>query len=322
MNDRIGYFWPPRTTRYMGKEGIKGAIRNLLESNPITRDLILKPIRTKGLHKYYLSQLPLADLDSETKALWLERIRKVKLSSDNIKIESVPNAGTLKEGKLVMHNGLVIDPLSYYGAPVMRMLMENRAIHEPQEEYVFQEVLKQMPDGATMLELGCYWAFYSMWFGSKIKNAKNFLIDNHDGISRAKANFSMNKLEGTFMTGYIGKDNPSSPIPVTNVDRICQEKGIQFLDILHSDIQGFELEMLETASEMISKRAIGYIFISTHSQELHYGCIDFLKAKGYLILCHADIEDSFSEDGLIVARDPSYQGPDSFTISSRKKEDL
>jgi hypothetical protein len=266
----------------MGQDGIKGMVRNLLESNLITRELILNPIRNKGLHRYYMSQLPLADLDSETKALWMERIRKVKLSN----------------GKLVMHNDLVIDPLSYYGAPVMRMLMENRSIHEPQEEYVFQEVLKQMPEGATMLELGCYWAFYSMWFGSKIKNSKNYLIDNNDGISRAKANFSMNKLSGTFMTGYIGKDNPSSSIPVTNVDRICEEQGIKFLDMLHSDI-----------------------FISTHSQELHYGCIEFLKANGYQILCHADIEDSFSEDGLIVAKDPTYQGPDVYNISSRKLED-
>jgi hypothetical protein len=305
----------------MGQDGIKGMVRNLLESNAITRGLILNPIRNRGLHRYYMNQLPLADLDSETKALWMERIRKVKLSSDNVKISSTQNAGKLKNGKLVMHNDLIIDPLSYYGAPVMRMLMENRSIHEPQEEYVFQEVLKEMPEGATMLELGCYWAFYSMWFSSKIKNSKNFLIDNNDGISRAKANFAMNKLAGTFMTGYIGKDNPTSPILVTNVDRICEEQGIKFLDMLHSDIQGFELEMLETASEMIRKRAIGYIFISTHSQDLHYGCIEFLKANGYQILCHADIEDSFSEDGLIVAKDPTYQGPDVYNISSRKLED-
>lgn len=307
--------------QYMGTGGIKEMFRNLLESNSLTRDLIIKPIRTNTLHKYYLSQLPLTDLDSETKALWLERIRKVKLSSDNQKIHSGNDAGKLKDGKLTMHNGLVIDPLSYYGAPVMRMLMENRAIHEPQEEFVFQEVLKYVPEEAVMLELGCYWGFYSMWFASKIRNSKNFLIDNQDGISRARANFAMNKLNGTFMTGYIGKENSNSSVPVTNVDRICKEQGIEFLDILHSDIQGFELEMLETTSEMISNRAIGFIFISTHSQELHYSCIDFLKGKGYLILCHADLEDSFSEDGLIVAKDPDYNGPEFFEISSRKLED-
>jgi hypothetical protein len=305
----------------MGKAAIKDIARKLLESNPITKNLILRPFQIKSLHRYYVGQLSLSNLDDETKALWLERIRKVKLSSDNLKIHSVTDAGKLKDGKLTMHNGLVIDPLSYYGAPVMRMLMENRAIHEPQEEFVFQEVLKHMSEKAVMLELGCYWGFYSMWFGSKIRNGKNFLIDNQDGISRAKANFALNKLNGTFMTGYIGKDNSNSSVPITNVDRICKDQGIKFLDILHSDIQGFELEMLETTSEMISNRAIGFIFISTHSQELHYSCIDFLVDKGYLIICHADLEDSFSEDGLIVAKDPAYSGPSSLSISSRKVED-
>jgi hypothetical protein len=268
-----------------------------------------------------MSQLPLDDLDDLDRAMWIERIRKVKVSSDNAKIKPVAGAGMLLEGKLMMHNGLVIDPMSYYGAPVMRMLMENNAIHEPQEEYVFQEVLTYMPQGAVMIELGCYWGFYSMWFASKVKEGRNFLIDNQDGISRAKRNFEMNELTATFMTGYIGKDNPSSSIPVTNVDRICQEQGISFIDILHSDIQGYELEMLQTMPNLISKRAIGFIFISTHSQELHYDCIDYLKANGYEILCHADIEESFSEDGLIVAKDPSYKGPSSFIISSRKTED-
>jgi hypothetical protein len=300
---------------------MKGLIRNLLNSNPLTRQLILKPLQTRNLHRYYISQLSLPDLDEESRAIWMERIRKVKVSSDNAKIKHVADAGALRCGKLVMHNGLVIDPLSYYGAPVMRMLMENNAIHEPQEEYVFQEVLNFMPQGAIMLELGCYWGFYSMWFASKVKNGRNFLIDNYDGISRAKENFEMNKLDATFMAGYIGKDKIDSPIPVTNVDRICSEQNIPFIDLLHSDIQGYELEMLQTMSNMISKRAIGFIFISTHSQELHYGCIDYLKENGYQILCHADIEESFSEDGLIVAKELSYKGPNSFSISSRKIED-
>jgi hypothetical protein len=172
-----------------------------------------------------------------------------------------------------------------------------------------------MKPGATMLELGCYWGFYSMWFASKIPNAKNYLIDNNDGITRAKSNFKLNKLQANFMEGYIGKDNPESEITITNVDRICKDNGISFLDILHADIQGFELEMLATMPEMVAKRAIGYIFISTHSNELHYGCIEWLEAHGYKILCHSDIDKTFSEDGLIVAKDPTYNGPEIFNIS-------
>jgi len=299
---------------------IKDSLLKLLKSIPLVESCLIQPWRTYRLHSYYKSLLPLNELDKETREMWLGRIVKVKKSSDNARIHKVAGAGELIKGKLRMHNGLVIDPLSYYGAPVMRMLMENKAVHEPQEEYVFQEVLKYMPENATMLEVGCYWGFYSMWFASKIKGARNFLTDNSDGIARAKANFAMNKLQARFMTGYIGRDQPNSPVPLTNVDRICKENKIAFLDIMHADIQGYELEMLETMPEMFEKGAIGFFFISTHSQELHYSCIDYLKNKGFLILCHADLNDSFSEDGLIVARNPNYPGPNSFSISLLSKE--
>ncbi len=299
----------------MATKGLKESLVSFLEGNTLTRNMILKPIRDYRLDKHYRQLAKLEDLKGEELSNWSRRIEKVKLSSDNQKINKIEGSGELKNGRLTMHNGLQIDPLSYYGAPMLKIFMENEGVHEPQEEYVFQEVLKTIKPGAVMLELGCYWGFYSMWFAQKIENSKNFLIDNSDGIARAKANFKLNNLNATFMVGYIGKDNPQSDIPVTNVDRIAKEQNIEFIDILHSDIQGFELEMLETLPELLSKRAIGYIFISTHSNELHYGCIAWLEKNGYKILCHSDIDHTFSEDGLIVARDPSYPGIDSIEIS-------
>ncbi|MEX1188545.1 MAG: FkbM family methyltransferase [Bacteroidia bacterium] len=300
--------------------GLKEKLVSFLEGNTLTRNNLVKPIRDYRLDKHYRYLAKLGEISGEELANWEHRIEKVKISSDNARINKLPNAGELKGGKLIMHNGLKIDPLSYYGAPMLKMFMENKAVHEPQEEYVFQEVLKTIKPGAVMLELGCYWGFYSMWFANVIQDNKNFLIDNSDGIARAKANFALNNLKASFMEGYIGKDNPNSDIPVTNVDRICKEKNIEFIDVLHSDIQGFELEMLQTMPQMVKNRAIGYIFISTHSKELHYGCIDWLRENGYEILCHADLENSFSEDGLIVAKDPAYAGIDSIKISQLQEE--
>jgi hypothetical protein len=299
----------------MPGKGLRESLVGFLEGNTLTNSLILKPFREYRIQKSYKSLLELKELSADKLSHWRERIYKVKLSTDNARISKVSGAGTLQKGYLRMHNGLIIHPLSYYGAPMLRLLMENESVHEPQEEYVFQEVLKLMKPGATMLELGCYWGFYSMWFASKIPNAQNYLIDNNDGIIRAKGNFNLNNLNANFMEGYIGKDNPASDITITNVDRICKEKGIEFLDILHSDIEGFELEMLSTMPEMVAKRAIGYIFISTHSNELHYACLDWMEKNGYTVLCHSDLDKTFSQDGLIVAKDPSYPGPDNFDIS-------
>lgn len=295
------------------------SLRHFFERSTILNSLVLKPYRTYRMHSYYRSLLPLNQLNPSEKAMWIERIRKVKISEDNDKIQKVDNAGKLIANKLVMHNGLVIDPLSYYGAPVMRMLMENKAVHEPQEEYVFQEILKTLPENAVMLELGCYWGFYSMWFNSKIKGAKNVLVDNHDGIQRAKGNFAMNKLNGEFMEAYIGKENPHSPVRISNVDEIADFFKLDFIHILHCDIQGFELEMLETMPHQLQKNGIGYVFISTHSNDLHYSCIEFLQNNGFSILCHADLDKSFSEDGLIVAKADSFKGIEEVQISMRNE---
>lgn len=295
------------------------SVRHFFERSAVLNSLILKPYRTIRMQQYYRSLLPLNHLNADEKAMWLERIRKVKLSSDNQKIGKHANAGKLVGTKLVMHNGLEIDPLSYYGAPVMRMLMENQSVHEPQEEYVFQEILKTMPADAVMLELGCYWGFYSMWFNSKVKGAKNILVDNHDGIQRAKANFSMNKLNAEFMEAYIGKANPESSVRITNVDEIAGIFNLNFIHILHCDIQGFEMEMLETMPNQLTKKGIGYVFISTHSNDLHYACLKFLDNNGFSILCHADLDNSFSEDGLIVAKANHFKGIEKVHISMRNE---
>jgi len=295
---------------------LKQHLKNSVSALGIENSFLIKRIRNYRLHNHYMKLAQLDDLDEETRKMWDERTRKVKLSSDNANIVKVADAGRLIDGKLVMHNGLVIDPMSYYGAPVLRMLMQNKAVHEPQEEYVFQEVLKTIKPGSTMLELGCYWAFYSMWFAKKIPGAKNYVLDGTDGIQRAKQNFRMNNLQCNYIDGLIGKEDLSSEINFTNVDRICKEHNIRFLDILHSDIQGYELEMLHTMPELVARRGIGYIFISTHSEELHRDCIKWLGDNGYIVLCNANLKETFSEDGLIVARDPSYPGLDKIIISS------
>jgi hypothetical protein len=39
--------------------------------------------------------------------------------------------------------------------------------NEPREEAVFHEILKHLAPDATMLELGGFWSYYSLWFKSE-----------------------------------------------------------------------------------------------------------------------------------------------------------
>jgi hypothetical protein len=62
--------------------------------------------------------------------------------------------------------------------------------------------------------------------------------------------------------------------------------------------------MLAGAKEYFLAKAIDYVFISTHSQELHSTCLDFLKDVEYNIVASVDLNETFSCDGLIVAQNP------------------
>ena len=78
---------------------------------------------------------------------------------------------------------------------------------------------------------------------------------------------------------------------------------IKFIDILHSDIQGYELEMLKNAENCLAENFVNYIFISTHSEDLHIKCIDYLKKFNYEIDVSSGFDqETTSGDGILIAR--------------------
>ncbi len=252
--------------------------------------------------------------------VWEQRIQIVKASPDNERIHTVKGAGSISPKYQLMHNGLKIHLGSYYNMGNAILLKENKGIHEPQEEYVFQEVLKKLPAGASMMELGSYWAFYSMWFQQAIEQASCYMVepDPHK-MNFGKLNFTLNKMKGTFIDGFISSEAVlNQNIPTLTVDHIMDIQGIDFLDVLHSDIQGYEYNMLQGAENSLRAQKFGYIFISTHSNELHTGCMELLKQFNYTILCEANLDESYSWDGLIVAKNKKYQGLEEITISKRQ----
>ena len=250
---------------------------------------------------------------------WTYRINDAKSCPDNKFIPRSKNAGALNGEFQFMHNGIKIQINGYYGRGYTRMLVKNKGVHEPQEERVFQEVLKKLPPKSVMIELGSYWAFYSMWFLSKITDGKTYLYEpEHSNLQIGKTNYAENKLEGDFNHAFIGGVlNLEGTPPTLTIDYIVKDKQIDFIDILHCDIQGFELDMLNGAIETIKKDMIRYFFISTHSNELHESCLSFLIKYNYIIISEADITNSYSFDGLIAARSPNYEGIDVLEIANK-----
>jgi hypothetical protein len=289
------------------------------------RDKIRTNLFLKKFFAYYIVPSGLFDrwfLAIKPNIAWIERIELVLSSSDNEKIPRVENAGTIKFGKQFMHNGLTIMLGSYYGPEVSHMLKLNKGVHEPQEEYAFQIVLEDLRTRKkkeyTMIELGSFWAFYSMWFQKELPNSKNIMVEPEKfNIGCGIHNFKQNNMTGTFVNAFVSnKKFSESSNNFVSVDSIIQDYALSYVDIVHSDIQGYEVEMLEGALNGMANQRIGYFFISTHSDTLHYQCKEILEQNGYDVLASA--EQTYSFDGLLVARSKHIEGPDKIAISIRK----
>jgi FkbM family methyltransferase len=223
--------------------------------------------------------------------------RFIDIMSDpmNKLIPRVENAGTIENGNIIMWNGVKIVDKCYYD-DFSKILELNKGCHEPAEEYLFNEVLKYIPYGATMIELGSYWAFYTISFAKSVKNSINYCIEPElNGLEVGKKNCEINNVSAHFTQAFVGKKQ-------LNITQYVKDNNINYIDILHSDIQGYEHEMLDDIIPLLKQKSINYIFISTHSDELHYNCLKILKEHKYRIIASADFEtETFCYDGIILA---------------------
>lgn len=216
----------------------------------------------------------------------------------NLRLDRVDNAGTLVENEtmspyIIMHNGVKVYAWPY-GYDFGQIFIKNKGVHEPQEEVVFKEVLKTIPKNGVMIEVGAWWSFYSLWFNKEVVNASNYMIEPiPDFLEEGKRNFSLNNAIGDFTLSFI------ETLPL---DEFIKTKDLQYIDILHADIQGSELIMLDGMTTILKNRLVNYIFISTHSQNLHIECKNRLISAGMTIIADADYDnDTYCCDGVLVA---------------------
>ncbi len=268
------------------------------------------------------------------------RVAEATLCADADYIPKVPGAGAVSidaAGNRVqlMHNGLVVLANGYYGDFMTQIIEKMKGHHEAQEEKVFYEVLKAIPAGSTMIELGSYWAYYSMWFQKTVNGGRNFMIEPaKSSIECGMKNFRLNGLGGDFTQAFVGRESDTGwqqaelRPKMEDVRKVCiqdfaRAKGIERVAILHSDIQGFEYDMLLGCGDLLEQKKIGFFFISTHSLKVHFQCRAHLLREGYALIAEHTPKESYSEDGLIVvAAPPSAISPVQISkrpVSARQK---
>jgi FkbM family methyltransferase len=238
-------------------------------------------------------------------------------------IPKVPDAGRVIsiEGRAVqiMHNGVNVVAGGYYGEWMTGIIQRLRGHHEPQEEVVFHEILKYLPSRATMVELGGFWSYFSLWFKSQYSDERRAYVvepdPNHLDVGRENA--TLNNQQITFIQAAVGAEPISGitfttesagkiRIPQLSVASLMREHRIGKVDILHCDIQGAETAVIRSCEALFRSGAIRFGIFSTHSHHIsgdpltHQRCLAMLEDFGGLILAEHDVHESFSGDGLIA----------------------
>lgn len=233
----------------------------------------------------------------------LDRFREIVVDPLNLLIDRVPEAGYVKDGLVYLHNGFRVKlsgENSYYD-DFSEILVINRGVHEPLEEFAFQEMLKQSSGSGSMLEVGAYWGHYSMWFKGKNPRGQVVLAEPYEShLNVGKSNFSLNDLEGHFVQSFVGKPGPNT----MSIAQILDSHKVEELEVLHVDIQGAEVQLLQDSERELKSGRVRRVFISTHSESIHSQIKTIITECGLIVEVESDYEHTTSEDGLIVARSP------------------
>ncbi len=234
----------------------------------------------------------------------------------------VREAGQTRGKVQVMHNGIRIEKGCYYNRGCIPLFRRTHGVHEPQEEIAFATVLPQLPPDATMLELGSYWAFYSIWFARDVPGGRCHLVEPVPAnLDLGARNFRLNGLTPASVTRGFVAEKPSRTaegVDIITVDQLAAKLPLHHIHLLHADIQASERAMLDGARQMIAHGQIDYFFVSTHGDALHASCRNFLTEHHYDLLMDLPQSQCFSVDGILVARRRGLTGPTKISVSARE----
>ena len=242
-------------------------------------------------------------------------------------IKKVKNAGALIDHDgtpvQVMHNGVLVREGCYYGDWMTAIISELRGHHEPQEEVVFDQIVKRLvkdTPAPAMIELGSFWAYYSLWLQHDATRARCLLVEpDAYNLKVGVDNFALNEMEPiAAVHAAIGSEHGSSirmsndsdgavrKAAVVSIDGLIADHGLEQVDLLLCDVQGAELAAIEGARDAIANGRLRFAVISTHHHLIsgdpltHQKCLEQLERLGAQIISEHTVLESCSGDGLIA----------------------
>ena len=195
-----------------------------------------------------------------------------------------------------MHNGLRVIAGGYHGGWMSEIIARLQGHHEPQEEVMFHEILRHVGPSATMLELGGFWSYYSLWF-LKGFGARRAIVLRAGSVSycgwadqccaqqrHEHRIYSRQRRGGERRPAPVSdRDFRVVQIPEFSVSDILASRKIEALDILHCDTQGAETAVIASCEPLLKSRKIMFGVFSTHAHQIsgdpltHQRCLAMLE---------------------------------------------
>jgi FkbM family methyltransferase len=262
-------------------------------------------------------------------------------------LPKVPDAGIVRDdGTQVMFNGVVVEADGYQGPWMTEIIERLRGHHEPQEELAFHVVIDRLAKtggpSPAVIELGCWWAFYSLWARKVIPGARSFCIEPDPAyLEVGKRNFALNGLDATFLQAAAGfgptppqpfeceSDGQSHDVPFEGLESTLARFALERADLLLVDIQGAEVPLLDGARDLLRAGRVRFMIISSHHHRIsgdpltHQRVVMLLRELGGHIICEHTVAESFTGDGLVVVSfDPQDRDLTILTSRCRVQDSL
>lgn len=153
-----------------------------------------------------------------------------------------------------------------------RKLFDNKT-----EEKHFKQMLEEINSSEpSMIEIGAYWAYWTILFKKKFKNNKTVIIEpDEKHLDEGLHNLKENNMSSIYYKNTVLKNHLETQVPfdqnkAKDIDILeVINKHFNHIDILHSDAQGIEYELLIRLKDLIKTNKIKNLFLLTHSPKIH-----------------------------------------------------
>lgn len=199
------------------------------------------------------------------------------------------------------------------------------------ESDMFDEILEKIHNkkNPVMIEVGSWWAFWSLSFRKKYPDGKNILVElGKRHISIGINNFKLNNFSETHYWGgfFLGDSNTYSNLesnyyfeklpneyfdenligkmvgPELNFVDIYSIEKLDKIDLLHMDIQGSEMNLINDLFlnyNFLLRDKIDNMVIATHSDKIHNDLKSILSESGFNFIKDMNF-GSVGGDGMLI----------------------